>query len=42
MKKLLIILLLCGCSVTYNVTTESDFQEVKQNMLNIVNDYGFY
>ena len=43
MKKLLILtcLLLCGCNVTYNVTTESDFQQVKQNMLNIVNDYGY-
>ena len=44
MKKLLIILtclLLCGCNVTYNVTTESDFQEVRQNMLNTVNSYGY-
>jgi len=45
MKKLTLILLccilFCGCNVTYNVTTESDFQLVKQNMLNIVNDYGY-
>lgn len=44
MKKLIYLfccILFCGCNVTYSVTTESDFQTIKQNMLNIVNDYGY-
>ena len=37
----LVCLIFCGCSATYNVTTENDFRKVRQNMFNTVSGYGY-
>lgn len=44
MRKLSIILtsvLFFGCTATYSVTTDSDYQEVKNQMLDIFHEYGY-
>jgi hypothetical protein len=44
LKRIFVVLtclIFCGCSATYNVTTEKDFQNVRQNMLNTVSGYGY-